>query len=493
MNDAATEVQASFFATLESVFELIIVKPVEKVLFLDLAFWDNATGDRVQLPIVVAWLVLGALFFTFRFQFVNVRAFRHSIDCVRGRYTTPGESGEISHFQALSAALSATVGLGNIAGVAFAVGIGGPGAVFWMIMGGVLGMSSKFAECSLGQRFRHIDADGRVSGGPMIYLRDGLAELGHARLGRVLSVVFAVMCVGGSFGGGNMFQANQSFALVREEIPLLAQGSGQVFFGIVLVILVGLVIIGGIRRIGEVAAILVPGMCTLYMICGGLILLTHASEVPAAAALIVEKAFSLEAGLGGLIGTLVQGFRRAAFSNEAGVGSAAIAHSAARTNEPIREGIVALLEPFIDTIVVCSTTALVIIVTGAWNDPAAGTGINMTAYAFATIFPWFPKILTVVALLFAFSTMISWSYYGEQSWLYLFGRRNLLAYQLIFLGFTFAGVVFEDARVVLDFGDLMILGMSLPNIAGVVLLSGIVKRDLDRYLGKLAAGDYPRH
>jgi len=490
MNDDATDVQATLFAAIESFFERLVVTPIESLLFFDLVFWDNAAGDAIQLPIVVAWLVLGALFFTFRFQFVNLRAFRHGIDCVRGRYSQPDEPGEISHFQALSAALSATVGLGNIAGVAFAVGIGGPGAVFWMVMGGLLGMSSKFAECSLGQRYRKIDSEGRVSGGPMIYLRDGLAEVGHATLGRVLSVVFAVMCIGGSFGGGNMFQSNQSFALVRQEVPLLASGLGQIAFAIVLVVLVGITIIGGIRRIGEIAAILVPGMCALYMICGASILVIHASEVPGALALIVEKAFSLEAGLGGLVGTLVQGFRRAAFSNEAGIGSAAIAHSAAMTSEPIREGIVALLEPFVDTIIVCTTTALVIVVTGAWNDPAAGSGITMTAHAFATVFPWFPRVLTVVAVLFAFSTMISWSYYGEQSWVHLFGPRSLLTYQVIFLGFTFAGVVFQNAQVVLNFGDLMILGMSFPNITGVVLLSGVVKRELDRYLKKLATGEF---
>jgi len=481
------------FSTLEAAFGTWIVSPIESLIFFDLAFWDNATGDEIQLPIVVVWLVLGALFFTFRFQFVNVRGFRHGIDCVRGRYSEPGDAGEISHFQALSAALSATVGLGNIAGVAFAVGIGGPGAVFWMIVGGLIGMSSKFAECTLGQRYREIDEHGHVTGGPMVYLAKGLEEIGHATLGRVLSVVFAVMCIGASFGGGNMFQANQSFALVGQEVPMLASGGGQITFGIVLVILVGLVIIGGIRRIGEVASILVPGMCLLYMVCGVLILLMHASDVPGALGHIVGDAFSFEAGLGGFVGTLIQGFRRAAFSNEAGVGSAAIAHSAARTQEPVREGLVALLEPFIDTIVVCTTTALVIVVTGTWNDPDAGVGITMTATAFATVFPWFPKVLTVIAVLFAFSTMISWSYYGERSWIFLFGGRTLLGYQLLFLAFTFGGVVFQNADVVLNFGDLMILGMAFPNIAGVVLLAGMVKRELDHYLTRLAAGEFHIH
>jgi len=244
---AAPDVDSpSVFAALESGFESWLVSPLERLIFFDLVFWDNATGDAIQLPIVVVWLVLGALFFTFRFQFVNFRGFRHGIDCVRGRYSEPGDAGEISHFQALSAALSATVGLGNIAGVAFAVGIGGPGAVFWMIMGGLLGMSSKFAECTLGQRYRTIDDQGRVTGGPMVYLTKGLAELGHPTLGRVLSVVFAVMCIGASFGGGNMFQANQSFAIIQQEVPMLASGGGQIGFGLVLVVLVALVIIGGI-------------------------------------------------------------------------------------------------------------------------------------------------------------------------------------------------------------------------------------------------------
>jgi len=491
-NDAAPAAE-SIFSLAEAFFKEWIVDPISATIFFDLWRFDNAAGDAIQVPAVVAWLVFGALFFTLRFQFVNVRGFRHGIDCVRGIYSDPNEAGEITHFQALSAALSATVGLGNIAGVAFAVGIGGPGAVFWMIIGGLLGMSSKFAECTLGQKYRVIDSNGHVTGGPMIYLRDGLAERGLAGLGRVLSVVFAVMCIGASFGGGNMFQSNQAYALVYEEFPLLASSGGMIVFGAVLVVLVALVIIGGIRRIGEVAAILVPGMCALYMVCGLLILAMHASAVPAGLGLIVSDAFSFEAGLGGFVGTLIQGFRRAGFSNEAGVGSAAIAHSAARTEEPIREGMVALLEPFIDTVLVCTTTALVIVVTGTWNDPDAGSGIAMTATAFATVFPWFPKLLTVVAVLFAFSTMISWSYYGERSWKYLFGEGGILLYQLIFLAFTFGGVVFRNATVVLDFGDLMILGMAFPNIAGVILLAPIVKAELDRYLEKLAAGEFVRH
>lgn len=492
MPPPSVEAQESFFALAERLFSDWVVSPLDAVIFFDLAFWDDASGNTIAVPAVVAWLVAGAVFFTLRFRFISATGFRHGIDCVRGRYSEENGAGEVSHFQALAAALSATVGLGNIAGVAFALGIGGPGATFWMILGGLFGMSSKFAECSLAQRYRRIDANGRVTGGPMLYLRDGLAEKGLAGLGRVLSVVFAVMCIGASFGGGNMFQANQSFKLLAQEVPALAGGSGQVAVGLSLVLLVGLVIIGGIRRIGEVASILVPGMCLLYMGCGILILGTHVSAIPDAIATIVTSAFSFEAGVGGFIGTLIQGFRRAAFSNEAGVGSAAIAHSAARTDEPIREGYVALLEPFIDTVVVCTVTALVIVVTGVLDDPTAGSGIALTSRAFSTVFPSFPKVLTVIALLFAFSTMISWSYYGERAWIFLFGDRSLLIYQIAFLAFTFGGVVFQNASVVLDFGDLMLLGMAFPNIAGLVLLSDVILRDLDRYRARLAAGGFRR-
>jgi AGCS family alanine or glycine:cation symporter len=479
---------------MDHLFSHYVVDPISSVLFVDVAFWDNGAANEIVLPAVVLWLVIGAVFFTLRFQFVNFRAFRHAIDCVRGRYTDPNEAGEISHFQALSAALSATVGLGNIAGVAVAVGIGGPGAIFWMVVAGLLGMSSKFAECSLGQKYRIVRPDGHVSGGPMVYLRDGLGELGLPRLGKGLSVLFAVMCIGGSFGGGNMFQSNQAFAIVSQQLPVLADHTkiGAAVFGLVMASLVGLVIIGGIKRIGEVAGVLVPAMCTLYVLAGVSILLVNAADVPGAFAVIVGSAFSLEAGLGAMIGVLIQGFRRAAFSNEAGVGSASIAHAAARTNEPLREGIVALLEPFIDTIVVCTMTGLVLVVTGAHTNPEAGEKIAMTAWAFGTVLPWYPVVLSITALLFAFSTMISWSYYGEQCWEHLFGHRSVLVYKALFVFATWAGAVFS-ANSVIDFGDLMILGMAFPNIAGVLLLSGKLKADLDVYLEKLRDGEFQRH
>jgi len=475
-------------AGLETLFHTFVIGPLDAVIFFDVAFW---TPD-VTVPLVVLWLILGAGFFTLRFQFVNLRAFRHAIDCVRGRYTHPDEAGEISHFQALSAALSATVGLGNIAGVAVAVGIGGPGAIFWMIVAGFLGMTSKFAECTLGQKYRVTRADGHVSGGAMHYLRSGLEELGLPRLGRVLSVAFAVMCIGGSLGGGNMFQANQSYAQMSAVLPALDGSGGAIIFGLVLAALVGLVIVGGIVRIGEVASRLVPFMCGVYIVCGLLILLMHADSLGSGLVTIVSRAFTPEAGSGGFIGVLIQGFRRAAFSNEAGTGSAAIVHAAARTEEPVREGVVALLEPFVDTLIVCTMTGLVLVVTGAHEAPGAGTGIAMTSWAFATVFPWFPAVLSFIALLFAFSTMISWSYYGEQCWVALFGIRSVLGYKGIFLVFVWLGAIFK-ASAVIEFGDMMILGVAGPSLIGVFLLSGKIRADLDSYLSRLRAGSFPRY
>jgi AGCS family alanine or glycine:cation symporter len=477
----------AFLESLETLFETLIVEPLGAVIFFDVAFFT----DAADVPLVVLWLMLAAIYFTVRFQFVNFRAFRHAIDCTLGRYTRDDAMGEISHFQALSAALSGTVGLGNIAGVAVAVGIGGPGAVFWMIVAGFLGMTSKFAECTLAQRYRMTREDGHTAGGPMLYLRDGLAELGWPRLGRAMSVVFALMCIGGSFGGGNMFQANQSYAQFATVFPALSGTLGSVLFGLALAVVVGVVIIGGIRRIGVVAARLVPFMCILYVACGLLIVLEHVGSLGGAVWTIVRAAFTGEAATGGFVGGLIQGFRRAAFSNEAGCGSSPIVHSAARTDEPVREGLVALLEPFVDTLIVCATTGLVLVVTGAYQSPDAGRGIAMTSWAFATVFPWFPVLLSFTAFLFAFSTMISWSYYGEQCWARLFGVRSILAYQVVFLLFAWAGSIFE-ATAVIDFGDMMILGMAFPNLVGVCMLSGVIKRELDAYMSRLRAGEFAR-
>ena len=447
----------------------------------------------ITLPAIVLWLVLGATFFTLRFAFINLRAFGHAIAVTRGLYDDPNDPGEVSHFQALSSALSATVGLGNIAGVAVAIGIGGPGATFWMIVAGFLGMTSKFTECTLGQMYRQVDAEGKVSGGPMRYLAKGLAELRLGNLGRVLAVMFAIMCIGGSLGGGNMFQANQSAAQIGELITFFKSDIGRFIYGVLLAALVGVVIIGGIRRIGAVAGYIVPIMCAVYVLSGFVILIMNAGQIPTALGHIFGEAFSPEAGLGGVAGVLVVGFQRAAFSNEAGVGSASIAHSAAATDEPVREGIVALLEPFIDTIIVCTMTALVVVITGAYADPEAGEGIVMTSWAFGRQLPWFPEVLSFTAFLFAFSTMISWSYYGERCWAFLFGSAGAtsMIYRVIFLVFVVLGSILELGNVI-TFSDLMILGMAFPNILGAVLLSRKVGTALNDYWGRFKRGEMPR-
>ncbi|MGB5813219.1 MAG: amino acid carrier protein [Polyangiales bacterium] len=484
--EARTSGIGAALGTLNRSFGDFVVGPIGSVLFFDVLFWDNASDHDAQLPFIVVWLVAGATFFTLRFGFINIRAFAHAWAVTAGRYDSPDDPGELTHFQALSSALSATVGLGNIAGVAVAVGVGGPGAVLWMVVGGFLGMSSKFAECTLGQLYRNRSDDGHILGGPMRYLQQGLTERGLPRLGRFLAVLFALMCIGGSLGGGNMFQANQSYAQVAFVIPALNSGWGALLYGVVLAVLVGLVIIGGIRRIGRVASVIVPAMVGIYLAAGLFIIFTHIDQLGSALQQIVGEAFTPRAGLGGFIGVLITGFRRSAFSNEAGVGSAAIAHSAAATSEPVREGIVALLEPFIDTIVVCSMTGIVVVITGAYADGTA-EGVRMTSNAFATVIPWFPKILSLAVFLFAFSTMISWSYYGERCWTSLFGSHTSIVYKLVFLSCVVLGSVLKLANVV-DFSDLMILGMSFPNILGIYLLSGRVKTELDRYWHRYRSG-----
>ena len=453
-------------------------------------FWDPiaAMGFDIgtSIPIVVVWLVFGALFFTIKMNFINVRAFKHAIDLVRGKYDDPNDEGEVSHFQALATALSATVGLGNIAGVAVAITVGGPGATFWMIVAGLLGMSSKFVECTLGVKYRVVNENGEVSGGPMYYLKNGLAKYGYGNIGKVLAVLFAILCIGGSFGGGNMFQANQAYAQLSGQFPMLA-GNGPMF-GFLLAILVGTVIIGGIKSIARVTEKIVPFMAVLYVAAALVILVVNFSDIGNAFAMIFKGAFAPSAAFGGFIGVIIQGFRRAAFSNEAGVGSASIAHSATKTNEPVSEGIVSLLEPFIDTVVICTMTALVIIVTGM-SGVQGVEGAQLTSQAFESVISWFPYVLVIAIFLFAFSTMISWSYYGLKSWTYLFGssKKSELVYKLIFLIFIIVGSSVKLGAV-LDFSDMMILAMAFPNILGLLILSGEVKIDLKEYLNKVKNG-----
>jgi len=480
------------FATVDDLFGRFVVAPLAEVLFFDLAFWS----DDLRIPAVVAWLGFGAIFLTLRMGFVNLRAFRHAVDVTAGHYDDPRDAGEVNHFQALAAALSATVGLGNIAGVALAVATGGPGATFWMIVAGFLGMTSKFAECTLGQRYRHVRPDGHVMGGAMYYLSQGLAGRGLPRLGKALGVAFAVLCIGGALFGGNAFQVSQSLGAIQEVAPALLESPW--IYGLAMVVLVGLVILGGIKRIANVASAVVPVMGIGYTLTCLFVLLYNWERIPDAVAAILAGAFSPEAVGGGMLGVIVVGFQRAAFSSEAGVGSAAIAHAAARTPYPVREGIVALLEPFIDTVVICTMTALAIVITGAWNDPAyahlveASKGAALTSAAFAQVVSWFPWVLAVAVFLFAYSTAISWYYYGDRCWTWLFGEKSVLAYRLLFLCATFLGAVIT-ADNVLAMGDLMILSMAFPNLVGVLLLSGEVREELDAYLGKLRAGELPRH
>lgn len=448
------------------------------------------------IPFVALWLFLGAVFFTLRMGFINFRAFWHAIEVTRGKFDNPDDEGEVSHFQALASALSATVGLGNIAGVAIAVAVGGPGAVFWLIAAGLLGMSSKFVECTLGQKYRERRPDGSVLGGPIQYLSKGLAEKRMPRLGKVLAVMFAILCVGGSLGGGNTFQVNQSLGVLKEQVPLFAEHGW--LYGLVMVVAVGIVIVGGIKRIAGTAEKIVPLMCGVYVLACLYILGNHLGDVPAAFGRIVGEAFTPAAGYGGFLGVLVTGIRRAAFSNEAGVGSAAIAHSAARTEYPVREGIVALLEPFIDTVIVCTMTGLVIVITGAFENPAnfeliaSSNGAALTSRAMASEISWFPYILMVAVVLFAYSTMISWSYYGERCWVWMFGDGSSKYYKVLFLVFVFLGSV-VTATNILNFGDYMILSMAFPNILGVFILSGTVKKDLTEYMGNLKAGKFKRY
>ncbi len=417
--------------------------------------------------------------------FINFRGFKHAIVLARGTYDDPDAPGQVTHFQALATAVSGTVGLGNIAGVAVAVSIGGAGATFWMIVCGLLGMSMKFVECTLGVKYRDILPDGRVFGGPMNYLRHGLEKRQMKGLGRVLAGLFAVLAVGASFGGGNMFQANQSFEQLAGQFPVLV-GNGF-WFGIVTALLVGVVIIGGISSIAKVTGKVVPIMASIYVVAALAVIIMNIQNIGPAFSAIVDGAFSPSALKGGVIGVLVVGFQRAAFSNEAGVGSAAIAHSTAKTNNPPSEGFVALLEPFIDTVVVCTLTALVLIFTGM-HEVEGMAGAQLTSDAFGSQISWFPYVLALAVFLFAFSTMISWSYYGMRAWTYLFGKSRKIEfiYKMFFLIFVVIGSS-VSLGAVLDFSDMMILAMSFPNVIGLYIMSKEVKIDLDAYVIKLKA------
>ena len=502
-------------------------------------WWEDFVLSRVpigdyNIPFVVILLVSGATFFTIFFKFPNITKFGVAINTVRGRYvdiekhgvdklynndealaiedipdTIRDESahGEVSHFQALATAVSGTVGLGNIAGVAVAIGLGGPGATFWMIICGLLGMSTKFVECTLGVTYRDVGKDGTVYGGPMYYLSKGMKERGFAGFGKVLAFLFAFLCVGASFGGGNAFQSNQAAVQIASLLGLTGGSSGFII-GLILATVVGVVIIGGIKRIASITEKIVPFMAALYILASLVIIFANFSDIGTAFRLIFEGAFTPMAGLGGLVGVLIVGFQRAAFSNEAGAGSAAIAHSAVKTKYPASEGIVALLEPFIDTVVICTMTALVIIffniegsnVQSVFNysnehgssvllnsDGSIINGVDLTSLAFDSVIPHFSYVLTIAIVLFAFSTMISWSYYGLQSWKYLFGKGKTadLIYKVLFLAFVVIGAA-ATLDAVIKFSDAMILALVFPNMIGLLFLFPRVKKEMKRYLGAIA-------
>ena len=472
--------------------------------FVSLIF-SNFPGT--SFPWIVMWLVVAATVFTLYFAFIQFRAFPHSIALVRGDYSDPNDAGEVSHFQALATALSGTVGLGNIAGVAVAVGIGGPGATFWMILAGLMGMASKFTECTLGVKYRNEYADGTVSGGPMYYLTKGFDERGIPA-GKILAVLFSIFCILGALGGGNMFQANQAHAQISNVV---GDYPGWIT-GIVFAAVVFAVIVGGLKSIARVTEKVVPFMGILYVVTALVIILMNADMIGWAFGQIIDGAFTGAGVAGGMVGALIQGFKRAAFSNEAGVGSAAIAHSAVRTKEPITEGFVSLLEPFIDTVVICTMTALVIIITGQLiQDPNTGLylldegastiqtidgnkGVALTSAAFSSAFGWFQYILAIAVILFAFSTMISWSYYGLKAWTFLFGegKTTEIIFKVIFCIFVVIGAA-ANLGPVIDFSDAAIFAMAVVNIIGLYFLMPIVKAELNSYLSRLKSGEIKKY
>ncbi|MFC9828626.1 alanine/glycine:cation symporter family protein [Streptomyces albogriseolus] len=460
----------------------------------DIVFYTVPVAGT-DLPLIVAWLVIAGLVFTAWFGLVQARKLKLAFDVVRGRYDEKGSPGEVSHFQALTAAVSGTVGLGNIAGVAVAVSIGGPGATFWMILCGLLGMATKFVEVTLGVKYREEHPDGTVSGGPMHYLPKGLAERfgrGGAKLGKVLAVLASVMILFFGLFGGNLFQTNQSYAQISStfggEDGFLASSAGAVLFGLVVAALVGLVLLGGIRSIASVTSRLVPAMAIMYVVACLIVILTNVTAVPDAIGTVFQGAFEAEGVAGGVIGALIVGFQRAAFSNEAGLGSAPIAHSAVKTKHPASEGLVALLEPFIDTVVICTMTALTIVIAApaSWDAARQGEsigGVTITSDAFATVLPWFPNLLTVAVLLFAFSTILTWGYYGLKAWAYLFGRSKTseTVFKLVWSVFVVAGSLLSLDSLI-SLADSALFLLSVFNIIGLYLLAPVVKRELDSFL-----------
>ena len=448
-----------------------------------------------NLPVVVLWLVIGGVFFTIYTRFIGLRAFRHAIQLVRGDYSDPNSHGEVSHFQALATAVSGTVGIGNIGGVAVAVTVGGPGATFWLIMAGVLGMSTKAVECTLGVKYRTENPDGSVSGGPMYYLRKGLEERGMAGLGRFMGLFYAIGIFIGALGIGNMFQSNQAYVQLNTVFNGGLDGYGWLV-GIIMAVIVFAVIIGGIKSIARMTEKVVPFMAGFYCFFALIVIFMNYAYIPNAVGNVFSGAFTGEGVAGGALGALIIGFQRAVFSNEAGIGSASIAHAAVKTNEPVTEGVVSVLEPFIDTIVVCTITAMVIGTASAADPNFAGEakGIAMTSAAFKAQLSWFPIPLAIAGMLFAFSTMVSWSYYGLKGWTYMFGESDFgqTFYKVLYCVFVALGCMVSLGPI-LEISDALVFLICVPNILGLYLLAPIVKREMDSYFARIKSGEIKRY
>ncbi len=455
------------------------LKPFSDVI-TNLVF-DSFSFYGTEIPYIVCWLLFASIYFTLYFRFANIRFFNRGIKVAVGKYDNPNHPGEITHFQSFTAAMSGTIGLGNIAGVAVAISIGGPGAMLWMIITAFFGMTLKFVEVSLGHKYRIIHKDGTVSGGAIRYLSSGLSDCGFPKFGKILAFLFAVFCIGGSFGGGNMFQANQAFQQIVEatggvESPFYQKGW---LGGISFAIIVGFIIIGGIKSIGKVTEKLVPMMAIIYVVSCMIIIFSNYQLIPGTFEKVISSAFNMEATTGGLLGSLIAGVKRAVFSNESGIGSAPIAYAPAKSDNHLNTGFMSLLSPFVDTIIVCSMTAMVIIITGVYQGNDQIQGVELTSRAFESVFSWFPTLLAIAITLFAISTLITWSYYGLRCWTYIFGISSLSKYsfKLIFLSFTVIGTSLNLGSVI-NFSDSMIFAMSIPNIIGLYFLSSELKRDL---------------
>jgi len=463
----------------------------ENILFFDI-FFGNIEGTKF--PFVVAWLIIGGVYLTFKMGFVNLKMLPHSLAIVRGKYHTAQDKGIISPFQSLTTALSATVGIGNIAAVSIAISLGGAGAAFWMILAGFLGMTLKFTEVTLSIKYREFLPDGTIMGGAMEYLSKGFATKGWVKTGKYLAFIYAIFLILGAIGAGNTFQVSQSLGIMQNEIPFFKEY--PYVFGLILASITGLVIIGGIKRIANVAERIVPFMVAFYLLMVFWVLFVNFSVIDDAFVLIFKEAFTPTAVAGGMFGAMAQGFQRAVFSNEAGLGSAAIAHAPARVKYPVRQGLVSLYEPFVDTVIVCTMTALVVIITGVYTGGTpeldamilAKQGANLTSMAFGSVVSWFPHVLGFAIFMFAFSTMISWSYYGERAWVYIFGIKSSIVFKLIFLAFIVIATV-VDTGLMVDFSSILFLALAIPNIFGIVIMSGDVKGYLKDYMSKLKSGE----